>query len=353
MVGIVTHIRELADRMPVRLEVTKAGDVVDRRAGRGLSALQRRDLGARVRRRRSTPNCSRTRPSGSTSTVERPLADWAPIAPTPAPAPERILFVDGVRRIDARVWIHDGDRAHAGVCASVAAGVVDVRPARRPWSPRSRVDRALIAPAASDAGRCDDAPRPLRATCRPLGDDPDAVYLGDPRADDRTRADAWRPPTRCELVVFDGPLRGRNDPSGVGYVKTQHVQYLPEEVRPVLGRLGDGERTPLFLIGDRGPGRAWSWYLRLPGPRSQPLSGIVRCELPATGSATEAVARADAGVGVPAALRQPTRTRTHGRRRTCTPSPASSSGCATSSATNCCSSGRCEWRQPAPPILKT
>jgi DNA repair exonuclease SbcCD ATPase subunit len=25
MVGIVTHIRELADRMPVRLEVTKSG----------------------------------------------------------------------------------------------------------------------------------------------------------------------------------------------------------------------------------------------------------------------------------------------------------------------------------------
>lgn len=25
MVGIVTHIRELADRMPVRLEVTKTG----------------------------------------------------------------------------------------------------------------------------------------------------------------------------------------------------------------------------------------------------------------------------------------------------------------------------------------
>ena len=36
----------------------------------------------------------------------------------------------------------------------------------------------------------------------------------------------------CDLVVFDGPLRGRSDPFGVGYVKTQHVQYLPDEVLP-------------------------------------------------------------------------------------------------------------------------
>ena len=51
----------------------------------------------------------------------------------------------------------------------------------------------------------------------------------------------------------------------------------------MLGRLGDGERTPLVLIGDRGPWSRWSWYLRLPGPRSHPLSGVVRCELPGTG----------------------------------------------------------------------
>ncbi len=57
----------------------------------------------------------------------------------------------------------------------------------------------------------------------------------------------------------------------------------------MLGRLGDGERSPLMLIGDR----CWSWYLRLPGPRSHPLSGVVRCELPATGTVAAAIARAD------------------------------------------------------------
>ena len=39
-------------------------------------------------------------------------------------APE-VLFVDGVRRIDARVWITDDDGvSEPGVCASYAAGVV-------------------------------------------------------------------------------------------------------------------------------------------------------------------------------------------------------------------------------------
>jgi hypothetical protein len=94
------------------------------------------------------------------------------------------------------------------------------------------------------------------------------------------------------VVVFDGPLRGRNDPAGVGYVKTQHVLYLPERFVPVLGRLADGDRTPVFLVGGRGFTR-YSWYLRLPGPRNQPLSGIVRLEIPAIGPACDAVGRAE------------------------------------------------------------
>jgi uncharacterized protein len=93
------------------------------------------------------------------------------------------------------------------------------------------------------------------------------------------------------LVVYDGPLRGRNHPGGVGYVKTQHVQYLPPAEQAVVGRLDDGERTPLFLIGDRFS--RYSWYLRLPGPRTHPLAGVVRCEIAGTCSIADAVGIAD------------------------------------------------------------
>ena len=37
--------------------------------------------------------------------VEVPTEDWAPIAATPVEPPRATIFVDGVRRIDARIWI--------------------------------------------------------------------------------------------------------------------------------------------------------------------------------------------------------------------------------------------------------
>ncbi|TWP44185.1 hypothetical protein FKR81_41620 [Lentzea tibetensis] len=62
--------------------------------------------------------------------VEVPEAQWEPIGATAAvTVPDAVLFVDGVRRIDARVWINDGDdtAASMGICASYAAGVVSCR----------------------------------------------------------------------------------------------------------------------------------------------------------------------------------------------------------------------------------
>jgi hypothetical protein len=221
--------------------------------------------------------------------IERRLADWAPVVPAPAERPGRLMFVDGVRRIDARVWIHDGDRAHVAVCASVAAGVVACGDGSAEVTD-VRIARGLFAPPAAGAG-----PIVTRhasyAYVPTTGDDPDAVYLAIHEQMTRLEVEAAAGHD-ADVVVFDGPLRGRTDPCGVGYVKTQRVQYLPDDVVAILGTLGDGERTPLFLIGGHGFTR-YSWYLRLPGPRSQPLAGIVRCELPASGPVTAAVARAD------------------------------------------------------------
>ena len=54
--------------------------------------------------------------------VEMPAGSWRGLdAPGAAARPETVFFVDGVRRIDARVWI-DGDSP--GICASYAAGAV-------------------------------------------------------------------------------------------------------------------------------------------------------------------------------------------------------------------------------------
>ena len=214
------------------------------------------------------------------------------------------MFVDGVRRIDARVWIHDDDRVHAGVCASVAAGVVTVRA-------RARGDRRRGAPSAHRpggvAGRRDhDEHADATSSCRRVGDDPVRRLPGDPRADDRARADSWRPHHGCELVVFDGPLRGRNDPTASATSRPSTCSTCPTRLLPVLGRLGDGERTPLILHRRRAGFARWSWYLRLPGPRSHPLSGVVRCELPGVGLGAGRRAREPTRSGVPAPVRQST-----------------------------------------------
>lgn len=220
--------------------------------------------------------------------VEVPADRWAPLPPPPGAAPAvEVLFVDGVRRIDARVWIHEEGWARPGVCATVAAGAVRCGRGTAEVV-EVVVRRALHAatPAASDVV----TPHATYEVRLHAGDDTEALYTGIHAHMTEVEAGVAGEHD-VELVVFDGPLRGRTHPAGVGYVKTQHVQYLPEEVRPVLAELATGERTPLFLVSSGGVTR-FSWYLRLPGPRAHALAGLVRCELNGTGTARAAAARA-------------------------------------------------------------
>ena len=201
-----------------------------------------------------------------------------------------MLFVDGVRRVDASVWFEDGLITRPGLCATVAAGSV-LCTASEARVVETIVVRGFFARACDDADSIQTAHGPYQYF--PCGDDAtDALYLG--IHEEMTRCESrLASEIDADLVVYDGPLRGRSDHRAVGYVKTQQVQYLPDEVQPILGRLGSGQRTPLFQIGGRGEWGRFSWYLRLPGPRSQPLSGIVRLEMVASGTIAEAVQQAD------------------------------------------------------------
>ena len=70
---------------------------------------------------------------GPPETVTTVIADvevtpdqWSPIGPSAINPPRATIFVDGVRRIDARVWIGGGagGEASMALCASYAAGAV-------------------------------------------------------------------------------------------------------------------------------------------------------------------------------------------------------------------------------------
>jgi hypothetical protein len=268
--------------------------------------------------------------------LERPADRWGPVDPDPAPPPPAtVLFLDGVRRIDARVWLHGsvvrGGEAHGsrgaqpapGIAASLAAGLVSCEsipagqgtpgssggsPARAGTaggsggsSPRAgtaggsggsppragtakiievAVERGLFT-AAADAA--DIAARQARYPVRlAAGSGPEQLSLALQQrlaAAEVQLAMAFR--ARCpdadDLLVVDGPLRGRTHlDRTVGYIKTHHASYLPERQAAVVGALASGQRTPVFTMGTSW--RRHSWYLRLPGAPGVPWSGVVRLE---------------------------------------------------------------------------
>jgi hypothetical protein len=281
--------------------------------------------------------------------AELPAASWRPISPsTAAPLPSAVLFLDGVRRIDARVWVHsdspaptngsaptdggapanggapvDGSAAANGgtpanggapvngsaaanggtlangwpvpaVAASLAAGLVCCTPGAAATIIGVRVDRGLYS-------AVPDAPplitRHGTYTPQRAGAGPDELSLAVQRRLAELEvelAESWRATASHDddLLIVDGPLRGRTHlPRTVGYVKTHHTAYLPDEPSRIVAALGPGQRTPVFVMGTSW--RRHSWYLRLPAAAATPWSGIVRLECSADLPVPEAITLAD------------------------------------------------------------
>jgi hypothetical protein len=217
--------------------------------------------------------------------VECAPAAWAPrTPPADTPVPGAIVFVDGVRRLEARTWIEvgraDEPTAEAGIFASYAAGavrcdgraeIVDVEVGRGLYSPAARLDDVETHAGRFVARRTEDA-RPESLMYVVHSDMADAEVRIAERA--RRRGD--------ELLLLDGPLRKRaHVPDAVGIVKTHHVRYLLPDLDRIVGTLEPGQRTPVFRV-DAQPFSRYSWYVRLPGPPGGPWAGIARCE--ATGA---------------------------------------------------------------------
>jgi hypothetical protein len=226
--------------------------------------------------------------------VELPAADWRPIDATHADAPRRIAFADGVRRIDARVWVtNDNGTTRMGICASFAAGLVHCDgPSARILA--AEVRRGLFTTAGSPhletragtyrafATASDDIEKlsqGLQERMAMLERDVAASFMADDASEDT-------------LLVLDGPLTGKLDLTGaVGYVKTHRVAYLPPEASEVIARLAPGQRSPLFVT--QGAWSRYSWYLRLADVGGHPWAGVVRCEASAELDLAEARTLAD------------------------------------------------------------
>ena len=229
--------------------------------------------------------------------VERDQAHWSPISPTRAELPDATVFVDGVRRIEARVWIDnvgtDGDagpsnEASAALCASYAAGSVCCCGAgahlltsetRRGLFTTASHAVDIDTEAASYAAFCTE-PNEMRGLAATLSAALQHQLLELELAaavEARTALPAHGIGDQLDLLVVDGPIRGQAElPHALGFIKSHQTAYLAPRLHGIVGTLAAGERTPVFLVGtswDR-----YSWYLRLPCLRGQPWAGIARVE---------------------------------------------------------------------------
>jgi hypothetical protein len=223
--------------------------------------------------------------------IELVAAEWRPVDPADVVADE-LLFVDGVRRIEARVWLEDGSGgAHPAICASYAAGAVRCDRSARIGA--LTVARGLF----TALGQADEiatsaGPFPVRQAASEGADVLSLALQERMGLLELEAAEAACAEHPADLLVVDGPLRGRQQLSGaVGYVKTHHVTYLAPELHVLVGTLAPGQRSPLFVLGT-----SWSrlsWYFRLPGDFAIAWSGVVRGECSADLGIPQAVALAD------------------------------------------------------------
>ncbi len=222
--------------------------------------------------------------------LETPLGGWAPIEPAALSFIPRLVFVDGVRRLEARLLVRENDKVIHGGFGSHAVGCVEVTDGKA-QSGVARVDRVV----ALGAGRL--LPHVVSvtraATYRP-------ITTADPEPDGPLRAIQEEMRAAEErlareladqagtLVVADGPLTFQETVRGgaVGYIKRLFRLYLPPSLLQLLATLPVGNRTPVFALRSSRRFARFSWFLRLAPSRisDADLAGIVRLEVPeATG----------------------------------------------------------------------
>lgn len=228
-------------------------------------------------------------PSEIALDAEVPPQKWEPIVPTAAAAPDRLAFIDGVRRIEARILVRRGDQLCRGAFGSYAVGgvraagtgaaIVQVEIGRRVILGSGEclpadvpVMASLVYEPASAAGSdAEGPPRLLQEQMR--------------RAEERLARSVASEPRA--LVVADGPLTFGEPVRGaaVGYVKRVHRLYLEGEsrARDVLLELPAGARTPLFALPSSSRFSRYAWFLRLAPPAlaESSLTGIARLEVSA------------------------------------------------------------------------
>ena len=177
---------------------------------------------------------------------------------------DAVAFVDGVRRIDARLTL-DGPTPVPGICGSYGVGAV-IWDRTKTSSEIAEVTIGRLAVFGSGQGAA------LPSMGSGLGYRTESVPDVDP-ASLIVRFHGAMRKAEAELseklakggtfVVSDGPINDLAATDKVGFIKSHRVPYLSAERAVTIGDLESGERTPMFLIGKGGTYERYSWYFRI------------------------------------------------------------------------------------------
>ena len=217
--------------------------------------------------------------------VEVDGARWEAIRPPPGAAPQRrVVFVDGVMRLESRITVRTGDRMAYGAFGSFAVGAAVLGAGAAAFGELRPFRAAVLGGGASLPGDVRvRAGLVYRAHTTPKHDLAAPLrYLQESmrREEARLAAELCREDT---LVIVDGRLGFEAGSRGeaLGYIKSIHDLYVPARYLAMIAGLPARTRTPLFAIQSAKAGfLRYAWFQRLeaPSPGATELHGVVRLE---------------------------------------------------------------------------
>jgi hypothetical protein len=224
--------------------------------------------------------------SGAKIDAEVEGVGWRPVEVTEFCKPEEIFFIDGVRRIEARIIVDDkSGKIIRGLFGAIAVGAVRVRDSAATFD-EIRVKRYLVVGSGASADT-----KTLRIGNTKLTFESCSVPEGGPiaplsglqnlmRTEEAALAESLAKESTC--VFADGPLTYFSGvkQTAIGVIKRLVEPYLSEAQFQLVRLLQAGQRTPLFVI-TKGKYDRYSWYLRVANPRlmDHDVAGVLRLEV--------------------------------------------------------------------------
>ncbi len=218
--------------------------------------------------------------------VEVAAAAWRPLVPIAEPqSPLRLTFVDGIRRVEARVIGRQGARLCHGAFGSFGVGAVEVGGSGATVR-EVRVERVL----ALDSGQSlsDLIQVGPALTYRVVSSAQSDVNAPLARLQEEMRLAEERLARELAdregaLVIADGPLTFGDPVRGgaLGYIKRLFELYVDGSLLAVLAALPAGARSPVFALRSSRRFARYSWFVRLAStrPGDSDLAGLVRLEV--------------------------------------------------------------------------